>query len=69
MFSFDILQWLKEDFLGYLNEWEVSVEQRPGFTSSQKNMMLLSRETIEGLRTTGRFLSAIINVINVLKYF
>ena len=58
MFSFDIyqiLQWLKEDFLGYLNEWEESVEQRTGFTSSQKNMMLLSRETIEGLRTTGRF--------------
>ena len=48
------LQWLREDFLGYLDEWEKSVEERQGFTASQKAMMLLSRETIEGLRTTGR---------------
>ena len=57
MFNFDIylnLQWLKEDFLGYLSEWEKSVKQRTGFTSSQKAMMLLSKETVEGLKITGK---------------
>ena len=44
------LQWLKEDFLGYLDKWEVSVKNRTGFTSAEKNMMLLSKETREGLR-------------------
>ena len=72
MFKFDAyvnLQWLKEDFLGYLDEWEDSVEQRKGFTASQKAMMLLSRETIEGLRTTGRisFLEYTLSAMN--NYF
>lgn len=46
-------QWLEEDFLGYLSEWEESVKQRQGFTDAEKNMMLLSHETLEGLHITG----------------
>ena len=46
-------QWLKEGFLGYLDDWERSVNSREGFTSAQRNMMLLSQQTIEGLRITG----------------
>ena len=46
-------QWLKEGFLGYLDDWEKSVKSREGFTSAQRNMMLLSQQTIEGLRITG----------------
>ena len=46
------LQWLRETFLGYLDEWEQSVEKRPGFSKLMK-MMLLSPETLLGLRITG----------------
>ena len=47
------LQWLCQDFLRYLDDWERSVQARQGFTTSQKAMMTLSRETTEGLRMTG----------------
>ncbi len=37
------MQWLKRDFLGYLDQWEMSVQARgDGFKAGQKNMMLLS---------------------------
>ena len=39
--------------MGYLDEWEKSVNARQGFTDAEKAMMLLSRETIEGLQMTG----------------
>ena len=48
-----VLQWLKDDFLGYLSEWEKSVSSRDGFTSKEKSFMCLSRETLEGLQITG----------------
>ncbi len=41
----------------YLAEWERSVADRDGFSRAQKAMMTLSRETIEGLRITGRYLN------------
>ena len=30
-------QWLEEDFLSYLNDWEESVKDRVGFTKTQKS--------------------------------
>ena len=42
-------------FLSYINSWESSVQSREGYNASQQNMMLLSRETREGLRITGMF--------------
>ena len=47
-----LLQWLEKEFLGYLNEWEESVEGRVEI-EKERNKMLLSRETIEGLRMSG----------------
>ena len=47
-------QWLKETFLGYLSEWEKSVNERPGFSKLAKKAMLLSPETRLGLKTTGK---------------
>ena len=47
-----LIQWLEEKFLGYLAEWERSVNERKGFTDAEKVSMLLSRETIEGLQIT-----------------
>lgn len=46
-----MLQWLEKDFLGYLQEWEDSVESRTD--GKDNSTMLLSRETIEGLHITG----------------
>ena len=47
------LQWLTDVFLPYLDEWEESVDGREGFSPSQKNMMMLSKETRDGLKLTG----------------
>ena len=53
IFPFLYTQWLQEEFLSYLDEWEQSVRQRDGFSASEKNKMQLSPETILGLRLTG----------------
>ena len=47
------LQWLQEDFLGYLSRWKVAVE-REGLKPNEKKNLILS-ETTEGLRITGRY--------------
>ena len=47
------LQWLKEDFLTYLDDWEKGVRSRPGYSAAEKSVMLLSRETLEGIRISG----------------
>ncbi|XP_076091095.1 uncharacterized protein LOC143063058 [Mytilus galloprovincialis] len=45
------LQWLTGDFLSYFDLWEQSVMQRPGeFTNKQRKGMLLSRQTLTGLK-------------------
>lgn len=49
-------QWLEDGFLGYLDRWESSVQGRQGFTPAEKELMLLSRETREGLRITGMYI-------------
>ena len=46
-------QWLEVEFLGYLDRWERSVREQPGLSKTQQNKMLLSPETLLGLRTTG----------------
>ena len=47
------LQWLENDFLGYLKEWKDSVAARDDVTKAQKPRMCLSKETLEGLHITG----------------
>ena len=56
----------------YLDEWQQSVESRPGFTRKQKQHMLLSSETMRGLRITGytvTLLSVINNFLPAAKSF
>lgn len=50
------MQWLEEDFLSYLDEWERSVETRKELSASEKSKLTISRETLEGLRITGMLL-------------
>ena len=47
------LQWLQEDFLAYLRDWEESVSQRTEYTVKEKGKMLLSAETRYGIEVTG----------------
>ncbi len=48
------LQWLQEQFLPYLENWEESVRARDQFTLTEQNKMLLSVETRLGLQFTGK---------------
>ena len=50
-----VFLWICEEFLAYLDEWEKSVDERPGqttYTKTQK-IMKLSSKTLLGLRVAG----------------
>ena len=48
------VQWLTDEFIPYLKQWEMSVQKRPGaFTPQAKGMMLLAKETRHGIEITG----------------
>ena len=47
------LQWLKEEFLPYLERWKKSVQERKGFSDGEKKKMQISDETLLGLEMTG----------------
>ena len=51
--NFTNVQWLKQEFLPYMDAWEASVDAREGFTDVEKKRMLLSQETLLGIRRTG----------------
>ena len=46
------MQWLEESFLGFIDSWEQEVKNsnRP---AQERRKMMLSNETIEGIRITG----------------
>lgn len=45
---------MEDDFLSYLSKWEKDVEERSGYSDAAKKMMLLSPQTLLGLRMTGK---------------
>ena len=49
-----------------MDEWETSVKNQTGFTDAQ-NMMLLSKETREGLRITGIMHNCVLKYMLVPK--
>ena len=51
-----LMQWLQEDFLGYLDQRESSTKNRVDLSASEKRKLLLSSETMEGLRVTGKIM-------------
>ena len=50
---FNLAQWLLNDFLGYLDEWEREMAGTPGLSQKEKQKLGLSRETVQGLKITG----------------
>lgn len=58
------LRWLEEDFLKYFDDWKNAVESRPGnFTKKQKQEMMLSRQTVAGLRITCQSVPEIVRIV------
>ncbi|XP_065842085.1 uncharacterized protein [Oscarella lobularis] len=49
----DRIKWLEEEFLGYLKEWDNSVESLPNLSKGDRAKLKLSAETIEGWRIIG----------------
>ena len=47
------LQFLKEEFLVYFENWEKSVMARDGFTNAEKEMMMIARESRTGMQISG----------------
>ena len=43
-------RWLSVEFLGWLDSWEEEIMQLPGLCKAKKNELILSYQTIEGLR-------------------
>ena len=43
------LQWLREDFLKYLAEWEKEVYAMKGLKRKEQQKHCLSRETLQGI--------------------
>ena len=50
------LQWLKEDFIKYLDDWKEEVAELP-LTNKEKQKCCLSRETQEGMKITGIYIT------------
>ena len=48
------MQWLQNDFLTYLTEWEEEVAAIPGLKKNEMQKLCLSKETMVGLKITGK---------------
>lgn len=46
-------QFLKEDFLSFLDEWETEGRTVPGLGKADRGKLCLSKATLDGLRMTG----------------
>ena len=60
-FTLSCVQWLENDFLKHLHDWEVYAEKQSNGCVKAKNKMMLSRETLEGLHITGE--------LNILMHY
>ena len=63
------MQWLEDEFLGYLQNWEGSVMAQSGLSMKEKNSMLLSPETRFGIEVTGKYNFACTLYITLLSCF
>ena len=63
------MQWLENDFLGHLAEWDSEVQGREEFTMAEKKIMMLSQDTLEGLCMTGTHALIFIVTLFIFRYF
>ena len=57
------MYWLEDGLLAYLKKWEASVAERKGFNAAEKEKMVLSTQTLEGLGITGKIFIVLYTVI------
>ena len=58
------LQYLEGEFLDYFEEWEKFVQERPrNVTKNDREKMLLSRQTLDGLEITVRSIVACVRYL------
>jgi len=50
---FLFIQFLREELLPYFDAWEASVRAREGFTPKEINLMMISKESRDGIRRSG----------------
>ena len=62
-----LLQWLEQEFIPYLDEWEKSVEDREGFSNLAKKQMLLSPATLLGIRMTGMYVCMPTSLVSLME--
>jgi len=48
------IQWLKDEFLPYLNNWKKEAAARSDLPPKDRQRLCLSRETLEGLQMTSK---------------
>ena len=48
-----LIQWLEHQFLPYLEEWEQYAMSKEGLALKEKEKLILSKPTREGLKITG----------------
>ena len=46
---------LKDEFMDYHEMWKKSVMARPGFKDEEKKRMMLSQETLTGIKISGTY--------------
>jgi len=56
-----------EELLGYLDEWKITVKARPGFEDDEKQHMILSTATENGIRITGMHMSPAVYIMIILQ--
>lgn len=62
-------EWLETVFLGYLNEWETAARSRSDLNEKEREKLMLSRETREGLRITGWYCHVLAsNLLHIFLY-
>ena len=57
------LTWMKDVFLAYLDQWKITVTDRPGFSKEEKQMMFISSQTYEGYHIT---INSLVNIVQFL---
>ena len=57
------MQWLKNDFLGYLDGWEALLNSNEELEKAAKQKMCLSRDNLEGYR---KYLSAKLHSLQLI---
>lgn len=55
IYMYMYVQFLKEEFIEYLERWKESVAARSGFNDDERKRMMLSQETLTGLKITGKY--------------